>query len=567
MKKLNFLRFFSIAMLAVLVAFSTSCSNEKTAELGGDAMVSFELNVQNQMLTRSGGAGVDVLAYSLFDANGNLIAEIGNSGLAKKENAFAAGMSENVSMSLTKGQTYTIVFWAQNSRCKAYTLTAGDKGLNVDVDYKGVNNDETRDAFYASETFTVEENTAVEVILSRPFAQINLGVTEEDWNAAIASGINITQSKVVIKNVAKSINLLDGSVSGEEVVEYELANIPTTGTRAVANVKNLEVDNVSYKWLSMSYVLTDAKKTTLDADGLQFILVADNGENIVLDEGLHNVPLQRNWRTNIVGSVLTNNVDFKVTVDQEYYSIANVTNETEFKEALADRNIQVIKLATGEYDGMFIHNKASKIIESANPDAPATIKGKVAVSAPVVFKNIKFDVSDYSLQQTGHQYIDRYERKAIIPIYAAAAEFHGCTFINLYDNRSVVAINYYAHKVGTKLIVDNCSFQGYAYTIYSRALISVTNSTFSQYHSQVNPYAVFLYGLGDNSQGEVIFKGNKATNKTSYAFQMRSTIFHYRNIKFDVQGNENFGVNGTPYDYNSELDFSGRSFVEGSATF
>ena len=559
-------------MLAVLISFSTSCSNEKTEELGGEAMVSFELNVQNQMLTKSGGgAGVDVLAYSLFDANGNLIAEIGNSGLAKKENAFAAGMSENVSISLTKGKTYTIVFWAQNSLCKAYTLTAGDKGLNVDVDYKGVNNDETRDAFYASETFTVEENAAVEVVLSRPFAQINLGVTEEDWNAAVTSGINITQSKVVIKNVAKSINLLDGSVSGEENVEYELANIPTTGTRAASNVKDLEVDSVSYKWLSMSYILTGEKKTTLDSDGLQFVLVADNGENIVLDEGLHNVPVQRNWRTNIVGSVLTSNVDFKVTIDQEYYSIANVTNVAEFKEALADKNIKVIKLAAGEYDGMFIHNKTSKTIESANPETPATIKGKVAVSAPVVFNNIHFDVSDYSTQSTGHQYIDRYERKAIVPIYAVAAEFYGCSFVNLYDSREVVAINYYCHKVGTKLIVDNCYFQGYAYTIYSRALVSVTNSTFDQYHTQVNPRAIFLYGLGDDTPGEVIFKGNKATNtkkqQPSYALQMMSTIFHYRNIKFDVQGNENFVVEGTPYLYNSELDFSNRSFVDGSYEF
>ena len=334
----------------------------------------------------------DKLVYSVYDANNQLVSTLENSinGMFVKENAFATGESERVSLSLLNGATYTVVFWAQNSTCDAYTVTAEADGLKVDIDYTGANNDETRDAFYAAQTFTVENNAVIDVIMKRPFAQINLAVTQDDWNAALASGINITKSKAVIKNAATSINLLDGSVSGEEVVSYSLADIPSVTTKASSDVKELVVNDQSYKWLSMSYILTDETKSILDSDGLEFTLVSDSGEEFVVSEGLHNVPVQRNWRTNIVGDVLSGNVDFNVSVDPIYFHTANVTNVAEFEEAMADRNVQVIKLAPGEYDVMILHNKGSKVIESADPENKAVIKGKIAAASPISFNNLIF---------------------------------------------------------------------------------------------------------------------------------------------------------------------------------
>lgn len=560
--------------LAVGMLFAASCSNEEY--VGGDAsniaQMTFSLGVDDVISTRAAEneMNADMLVYSLFDAEGNLVTTIANAdnGMVVNKNAFASGATENISLSLVKGQTYTIAFWAQNQDCEAYELTAEDGALRVDVDYNGANNDETRDAFYAAETFTVEGNADVEVVLKRPFAQINLGVSNKDWDAAVASGINIVASKVVIKNAATSINLFDGSVDGETVVTYDYANIPSEGTRAASTGKSLIVNDEEYKWLSMSYILTDESKSTLDADGLQFTLVTDDGSNIILEDGLHNVPVQRNWRTNVVGNVLTGEVNFSVSVDPIYYSTAYVANIEEFNTALKDKNIQVIKLATGEYEVHYIHNKGLKIIESADAANPATIKGVLAVAcASVEFNNVNFVASSASLVATGHQYIDRMERKSIVPIYAGKAKFTGCNFTDLYNSHCVVAINYQAHKPGTMLEIDNCYFQGYAYAFYSRALVSVTNSTFDLYHSTVNPRAIFLYGLGDGNDGKVIFKNNKAVNKTSYSIQMMSANYDYKNINFDVQGNENFAVDGETYFIKPGLDHTGTSFAEGSETF
>ena len=536
-------------------------------------LVGFSLGIEGQMGTRAvDGATADMLVYSLFDSEGNLLENIGDNGMVVKENAFG-GSSESISVSLVKGQTYSVVFWAQNSACDAYTITAGQNGLNVDVDYNGLNNDEARDAFFATETFTVDGDSVIDVILKRPFAQINLGVTAEDWEAAIASGVNITKSKATIKNVATSINLLDGSVSGSTNVTYDFADLPSETTRAASAVKTLNIDTESYKWLSMSYILTDESKSTLDSDGLQFTLEASNGDQIVLEEGLHNVPVQRNWRTNVVGNVLTGVTTFNVSVDPAYYFTANVSTVDEFYAALNDHNIQIIKLAPGTYDILHVHRKGSKVIESVDANNRAVIKGVLGVAATIEFNNVDFVASESSLQTTGHQYIDRMERKAVVPIYAAKAKFTGCNFTDLYNSHNVVSINYQAHKKNTMLEIDNCYFQGYAYTIYSRALVSVTNCTFDQEHSTVYPRAIFLYGLGDGSNGSVIFKNNTAVGKTSYAIQMSSSNYDYKNICFDIQNNVNFtvadpvGSVATPYLFHTERNYNGCTFATGSYTF
>lgn len=324
MNKKLFLGMFAAAGMLL----ATSCSNDELdmVQSGNEAQVTFSLAAEGGIATRaiSDGTGADLLYYAIFDAHGKLITTINGStaGLLKKENAFPNGSKEdNVEVTLAKGQEYTAVFWAQDASCTAYTVTAETDGLKVAVDYEGDNNDETRDAFFKAETFKVTGNTEIDVVLKRPFAQINVGVTEADWKAAVESGIEITASKVVIKNAATSINLLDGTVKGEQAVEYDFAAIPTDPAILEVDVDRDGTiqENEKYKYLSMSYILTDndEKRTTLEADGLQFTFKS-GGEDIVFDEGLHAVPVQRNWRTNILGKLLTGDIQFNIVIDADF---------------------------------------------------------------------------------------------------------------------------------------------------------------------------------------------------------------------------------------------------------
>lgn len=428
MNKKLFLGMFAAAGMLL----ATSCSNDEldVVQSGNEAQVTFSLAAEGGIATRaiSDGTGADLLYYAIFDADRKLITTINGStaGLLKKEDAFPNGSKEdNVEVTLAKGQEYTAVFWAQDKDCKAYTVTAETDGLKVDVDYEGDNNDETRDAFFKAETFKVTGNTEIDVVLKRPFAQINVGVTEADWKAAVESGIEITESKVVIKNAATSINLLDGTVSGEEEVTYDFATIPAK----FATAETLEVDvnrdgtiqdDEKYKYLSMSYILTDndAERTTLEADGLQFTFSPENGEDIVFDEGLHAVPVQRNWRTNILGKILTGDIQFNIEIDQRFddnynlmypdkddnsTAVFNVTNATELQTALNNATDGAVIYFTNDIIGDVTATqkpnvKVSILGQGYSFKGVITVDGKSATytTAGLTIKDVVFDAQTIS---------------------------------------------------------------------------------------------------------------------------------------------------------------------------
>lgn len=325
--------------------FTASCSKDENLESvnGNLATVTFNVGVEGGLVTRaiSDGLSAKKLICAVYDVNNNLLSQsvingstVNADGQFVKADAFANGLTDNVTARLAKGQTYTMVFWAQSKDCTAYTTT---DLTDISISYVGNNNDEKRDAFFAAETFKVDGDTEIDVTLKRPFAQINVGVTKEDWDAAVGSGVEIKESKVVIKNAATSINLLDGSVDGATKVEYSFATIPYQFTPS----ETLDVDTDSdgtkekYMYLSMSYILVNdesngSSKATLESEGLQFTFSPESGNDIFFFEGLNNVPVQRNWRTNIIGKILTGNVTFNITIDPIYngeYNYPNTENK------------------------------------------------------------------------------------------------------------------------------------------------------------------------------------------------------------------------------------------------
>ena len=314
MNKKLFLGMFAAAGMLL----ATSCSNDELdmVQSGNEAQVTFSLAAEGGIATRaiSDGTGANKLVYAVFDSEGKPLSvfDVDNDGVYEHQKTETisdiTSTPHKVTITLAKGQTYQVAFWAQNEACKAYN-TSDLK--NVEVDYGGLNNDETRDAFFKTETITVKGNEERKIELRRPFAQINVGVTEADWDAAVASGVTVSESKVVIKNAAKSIDLLTGEVNGEVEVEYGFSAIPTDPAILGVDVDRDGTiqDDEKYKYLSMSYILTSAERTTLESDGLQFTFKS-SGNDIVFDEGLHQVPVQRNWRTNILGKLLTGDITF-----------------------------------------------------------------------------------------------------------------------------------------------------------------------------------------------------------------------------------------------------------------
>ena len=191
-----------------------------------------------------------------------------------------------------------MIFWADATTDSPYTFNPASR--EVSVDYSKVNNNSDNcDAFFKKETITVSGNQSVDVKLTRPFAQVNIGT--DDFDAAKASGLEVTQTEVVAKAFA-TLNLATGKVSDEADRTFTMKAIPTAsdGEFPVAG---------GYKYLSMDYLLVGADKATVD---VAFNYGGPQSRTFT------NVPVQRNYRTNIYGSLLTNTTDFNVVIEPAF---------------------------------------------------------------------------------------------------------------------------------------------------------------------------------------------------------------------------------------------------------
>ena len=306
------LSFFVLA--GVLLASSCSLKEDFRGNDSDFATLSFTVGEPGVSATRAIGDGtsVDALYYAVYDGEGNFIAD-----LAGKK--VGTTFPTTVEITLAKGQTYKIAFWAQDKDCNAYSFGQYGDIENIYINYAGLNNDESRDAFFKTIDHKVVGDIALDVTLERPFAQINLGVTQEDWDNAAKAGIYVAQSKLVINNAATELNLFDGKVQEPTSVEYALANIPTQTLEVDLNKDGVKE---AYKYLSLSYILVADQGKTANEEGMfgaesalvnaTFSLTTNKAP---FEVKVDNLPVQRNWRTNVIGEVLTGDIKFNIDVD------------------------------------------------------------------------------------------------------------------------------------------------------------------------------------------------------------------------------------------------------------
>lgn len=299
----------AISLAALLLTGACSIDERTSGNNGNEAMLTLNMGLDGAVQTRAigDGSGANYLIYAVFDEEGKPI-----EGLDQVSKDVTFPTTETIT--LAKGQTYTIAFWAQNKACTAYKVS---DEMVVTIDYEGAkSNDETRDAFFKTVEVTVTGDAELDVELTRPFAQLNVGIYESDWTAGEAAGIVISTSRAVVKEAASTLNLLDGTVADPVDVTFDFANIPTDDLSV-----DLDGDGTpeTYKYLSMNYILPNDGTTTGDASttlsDLEFTFSPKTGNDITLTQGLDAVPVQRNWRTNIIGQILSGDLSLNISID------------------------------------------------------------------------------------------------------------------------------------------------------------------------------------------------------------------------------------------------------------
>lgn len=306
-------------MLLILLAFA-ACTQQEWAEPSDEVTVTFSITPEQAFGTRATPDGdqekeqVNRLVCAVYDIKGNLLKEFGDKD---NENGqivvdvvenFSANEGVSLPFRLVRGQEYKVAFWASHSDCEAYDTSDLSK---VTIDYtKMPCNDSKYDAFCKTEAFTVSSNETKTVVLRRPFAQINVGISKSDYEALEESGKEITSSAITLGPVARILNVVDNSVSPATdniitEVAFEKAPIPN-GSFSVQMINDDgETTEEKYKYLALCYLLVADKNegtSTYSSELGELQVKLYYGEESInfqlTDEGTK-IPVSRNWSTNI----------------------------------------------------------------------------------------------------------------------------------------------------------------------------------------------------------------------------------------------------------------------------
>lgn len=294
MKKILF-----FGMMAALLLGTASCSSDMEPSMGDD-MVRFTIELPGNIDSRaiiSDGLTANKLTVAVYDEDGNELPDIRvNKDIPHQT---------TVEFKLVKGQKYSFAFWAQ-AEDAPYSFDTAKKTVNVSYD-GAKSNDETRDAFYAYRAdLTVTGPMSETIYLKRPFCQLNYGAS--DYQDAIKAGVNAVTSAVTVDHAATSFNLATGATDGDVKVTFTKEILPN-------DPETLTVEDKTYQWMAMNYFLVPNNEAVITTT---LKLYEEDATEPVRDLTVYSVPVQKNHRTNIVGNLFTEDVNFNVIIDERF---------------------------------------------------------------------------------------------------------------------------------------------------------------------------------------------------------------------------------------------------------
>lgn len=255
----------------------------------------FTLVTQDAGMTRAIGddVTVDEVVCAVYDVKGMELEELRTVVRIDDGNA-----TSTFDTKLAKGRNYRVVFFAYNSEAEVYDLS-DLKNIELKTDNL-LSNVANYDAFvghYDIEADHTLHSINVQVTLTRPLAQLNLGINAEEKEAAEREGIIVAKSKISVCNVYKAFNAYDDVVVGNATkLVFDMNTIPNN---------TFEIDGETYHYIAMNYLFVgnaNEKKSLVD---VELVYETVDGEQNDPASYFYKVPIQRNYRANIYGKLLT----------------------------------------------------------------------------------------------------------------------------------------------------------------------------------------------------------------------------------------------------------------------
>ena len=263
---------------------------------------------------------------------------------------------------LVAQQTYDFVFWAdcadgsEGNFTDRHYNTQSLKAISNRGNFEG--NSDERDAFFAKETFEVTGAFSKPVTLTRPFGL--LVVKTNDLNEIKDEALKPTGYTVAFKGLPTTFNALTDEVSGPADVTY------TAG--------ELAKDDGT---ISMDFLWATNAEAALSDFSMTFL---NNGTTICTNDAFTNIPIRRNYRTNVSGNLLTKQGTINVTIDPEFQGdiprdIDQVKDIAAANEAFAAGKTNVIVTDVPTDDATLILPSTEAPVSATLPALTTKLKG------------------------------------------------------------------------------------------------------------------------------------------------------------------------------------------------
>lgn len=233
---------------------------------------------------------------------------------------------------LVISQKYDFLFWADCATLDASLQTFTDlyydtqslKAVKI-LDETTGNLDE-KDAFFCYDhNVTFTGATEKDYVLTRPFAQVNI-ITNDLLEIKNSVSTDLAQElwpdKISVDYTTEfptQFNVYDGTCSELKTIDRKAEAVYGCSTAAAQNTLNMDYIFVNTleneKVNSTGYTEEPDPEVKGSFAITKAIITLKNGSTITILENEENIPIKRNYRTNIIGSFLTDPMDYEVTIN------------------------------------------------------------------------------------------------------------------------------------------------------------------------------------------------------------------------------------------------------------
>ena len=297
---------FSLSALAALL-LAGSCQRENLEPVQQGGTVTYTVQVPGDLATKASSERFELI-YEVYRDDNTLISESAEPIL------FDQNGKVELSLEFVKDQNFTVLFWAQKEGSEVYNVV-NLQAVTLNTGLKS--NDGMAEVFAGTDSVNnCESAHGGNIDLVRPVAQLNIatltsGLTlGEGTNAA---NVDPGKIKVEVAGLYNTYNVATSNASGtlstvDEPVYYAEADAPKTPF------------NTDYTLVGSTYVgFIPSIGATVNVD---FTINAGQDGNI--NHKVSNVPVKPNYKTNIIGNLISATADYNVTLEDDWNTPSEV---------------------------------------------------------------------------------------------------------------------------------------------------------------------------------------------------------------------------------------------------